>query len=530
VVQKPDYNRWFWGLMGLAAMLLFFRLGAAPVYILDEAKNAQCAREMWLSGNWIVPTFNGGLRTDKPALHYWFMGFSYAVFGDGAAQARLFSALLGIGVLWVTFMEVKRYADEARAFFTTLVLALSPHFLFEFRLSVPDPYLIFFTTAGLFAGFNYVHKGNRKALLVCAALLGMAVLAKGPVALVLPGLIFFIYVVVSKKWLVFRDPFLLVAILLAVGIAFPWYYAVHLQTDGAFTRGFFLDHNLNRFSSEKEGHGGPFIITPLIVMVGLLPFSLLIMNALRRKFNYWKDPLFVFAAIVVIVYVVFFSISSTKLPNYPMPCYPFAAIIAGYLLADIFANKFLLPQYNWWIWLVLSIVLPVGAFFGIKADPAVAHLAWVAFLLLPLTAGTVWAFIIRKNPVHAIKRLGWAWAVFAMVFLWVGYPLLYAENPVTKMLPAINEGKSPRILCYKAYNPGFNFNLPADRMIIDSLHGMKDLRDAVYQIGTAGQYSAVFVVTRLDFVEDFKGTPFREIGRQRDLFELPTTVIFKWDP
>jgi 4-amino-4-deoxy-L-arabinose transferase-like glycosyltransferase len=516
--------------MGLAALLLFVRLGAAPVYILDEAKNAQCAREMWNSGNWIVPTFNNGLRTDKPALHYWFMGFSYALFGDGAAQARLFSALLGLGVLWVTFWEVKRYAGAAKAFFTTLVLVLSPHFLFEFRLSVPDPYLIFFTTAGLFAGFGYLHLGNRKALLICAALLGIAVLAKGPVALALPGLSFFIYVLVAKKWMVFKDPFLILALLVAVGIAFPWYYAVHLQTDGAFTRGFFLDHNLNRFSSEKEGHGGPFIITPIIVLVGLLPFSLLTINAFRRKFNYWKDPLFVFAAIVVMVYVVFFSISSTKLPNYPMPCYPFAAVIAGYLLADIFENKFLLAPYNWWIWLFLAVILPIGAFFGIKADTAVAHLAWVAFLLLPLTAGTIWAFAIRKNPVIAIKRLGLAWVGFAMVFLWVGYPLLYAENPVTKMLPLINEAKKPRILCYKAYNPGFNFNLPADKMVIDSLHEMKELIDSGNQLSTDARYSDVFVITRLDFAEEFKGTHFREIGRQRDLFELPTTVIFKWEP
>jgi len=530
VVNQPSYNKWFWGLMGVGAILLFFRLGAAPVYILDEAKNAQCAREMWLAGDWIVPTFNNGLRTDKPALHYWFMGLSYAVFGEGAAQARLFSAILGLGVLWLCFAQVRRYAGEAKAFFTTLVLVLSPHFLFEFRLSVPDPYLIFFTTAGLFAGFNYLAYGNRKALLICAALLGIAVLAKGPVALALPGLSFFVYVLVTKKWQVFRDPFLVLALLIALGIAFPWYYAVHLQTDGAFTRGFFLDHNLNRFSSEKEGHGGPFIITPIIVMVGLLPFSLLIVNALKRKLPYWKEPLFVFAAIVVMVYVVFFSISSTKLPNYPMPCYPFAAVLAGYLLTDVFEKRVELPQYNWWIWLFLSIILPVAAYFGIKAEPAVAHLAWIAFLLLPLTVGTIWAFNSRKRPAVALNRLGMAWTIFAGIFLWIGYPLLYAENPVTKMLPLMGMGRNARIICYKAYNPGFNFNLPADKMIIDSAAGMMELVDSGYKLWTSAKYSDVFVLTRLDYVDEFKGTHFKEIARQRDLFELPTTVIFKWEP
>jgi hypothetical protein len=213
-----------------------------------------------------------------------------------------------------------------------------------------------------------------------------------------------------------------------------------------------------------------------------------------------------------------------------MPCYPFAAILAGYFLSDIFEKKQLLPRYNWWIWLVLSLGLPAAAYFGIRAEPAVKHLAWVAFLLLPLSLGTFWAFMLRRNTVMALQRLGWAWVMFSAVFLWIGYPLLYAQNPVTQMLPLISKDKHPRILCYKAYNPGFNFNLPAESMRIDTVADMQQLGDSSYRIWTEARYSDVFVVTRLDFVEEFKGTHFREIARQRDLFELPTTVIFKWEP
>lgn len=514
--------------MGISALLLFVHLGAAPVYILDEAKNAQCAREMWLAGDWIVPTFNHQLRTDKPALHYWFMGISYSVFGAGAAQARLFSALCGLGVLWVCFAQVRRYAGEGVAFFTALILALSPHFLFEFRLSVPDPYLIFFTTAGLFAGFRYLNNGSRQSLMLCAFLLGIAVLAKGPVALVLPGLCFFIFVFVSKKWQVFKDPALVAAFVIAVGIAFPWYYAVHLKTDRAFTRGFFLDHNLNRFSAEKEGHGGPFIITPLIVLAGLLPFSLLIIPALRKKMGYRKEPLFLFSAIVVGVYVVFFSISSTKLPNYPMPCYPFAAVLAAYLLRDVFEQKVALPAFTWWVWLLVSVLLPVAAYLGIKGEPAVAHLAWIGFLLLPLTLFSVFAFIKRRHPVIALRRLGVGWLILGMVFLWMGYPLLYRENPVTRLLPVAGN-ENARMVYFKAYNPGFNFNLPENKMIIPGWDNMDSLVANARKIKAEGKAGELFVITRADHVAAFEGRPFREIARQRDLFELPTTVIFKWE-
>ncbi len=67
-----------------------------PVYILDEAKNAACAMEMLQRTDWITPTFNGHLRTDKPPLHYFFMMTAYSLFGVSPFSARLFSVILGV--------------------------------------------------------------------------------------------------------------------------------------------------------------------------------------------------------------------------------------------------------------------------------------------------------------------------------------------------------------------------------------------------------------------------------------------------
>jgi 4-amino-4-deoxy-L-arabinose transferase-like glycosyltransferase len=514
--------------MGMAALLLFAGLGSAPIYILDEAKNAQCAREMWHEGNWVYPTFNGNLRTDKPALHYWFMMVSYTVFGEGAAQARFFSAVLGLCVLLITYYQVRRYAGDSVAFFSALTLMLSPHFLFEFRLSVPDPYLIFFTTAGLFYGFRYLHQKSRPSLFICAALLGIAVLAKGPVALALPGLVFLVFMLAEKKWWVLKDPALLVALMIAIGIAFPWYYAVHVQSGGAFTRGFFLDHNLNRFSAEKEGHGGPFIITPLIVLIGLLPFSLLLIQSFKKNYRYWQQPLFKFSAIVLFVYVVFFSVSSTKLPNYPMPCYPFAAVLAGFLLKDIF-NGFTKPaKWTWWVWMIVATILPVAAFVGLRAEPAVAHLSWVAGLLLMLPIGTLFAFFGRNHAQTGLIRVAATWLIFSMIFLWVGYPLIYRENPVTRLLPMLKEYPKSVVVSYKAFNPGFNFNLGKDKMLLQEFNDINALKQSGREIEALG--AVMYVITRLDYTKEFEASGFRELARERDLFELPTTVILKWEP
>ncbi len=94
-------------MLGLLALLLFIRLGATPIYILDEAKNAQCAREMLQKGDWIVPTFNNELRTDKPPLHYFFMMLAYKVFGINEFAARFFSVVMGLLTVFLTYLFTK---------------------------------------------------------------------------------------------------------------------------------------------------------------------------------------------------------------------------------------------------------------------------------------------------------------------------------------------------------------------------------------------------------------------------------------
>ncbi len=193
---KPSY---FWILFGAVTAILFIRLGATPIYILDEAKNAQCAREMLQRGDFIVPTFNGELRVDKPPLHYFFMMAAYKMFGVNEFSARFFSVIMGLLTILVTYNYTKRLFNVLAAFCACIVLATSTQFLFEFRLSVPDPYLIFFITLGLFSAFTWLKENNIPQLYISAAAFALATLAKGPVALALPGLCLLIWIVIEKR-------------------------------------------------------------------------------------------------------------------------------------------------------------------------------------------------------------------------------------------------------------------------------------------------------------------------------------------
>lgn len=518
-------NKWFWWLISLTSLLLFFRLEAAPIYILDEAKNAQCAREMLLRNDWIVPTFNGELRTDKPALHYWFMIFSYKLFGVNEFAARFFSVLMGIGTLTITYFFTSKWLSKGAAFFAVLVLALSTQFLFEFRLSVPDPYLIFFTTAGLFCGYSYLQQKQWKWIVFTAISLGLATLAKGPVALALPGLCIVSFLIFSKKWSALLDARFLAAAAIYTIVAVPWYYAAHKATNGAWTKGFFFEHNLNRFSSEMEGHGGPFIITPSIVFIGLLPLCAFIFSALKKSTGLWKIPFTKFSYIIIIIYIVFFSISRTKLPNYPMPCYPFVAILLGYWLNEIMITGKRLPLYGFVILLILAFSIPIGGWFALKHEAETTSISGYAWCLAFLPVALIWLIIKQKewSNKKLILHIYYMYFLFNLIFLTILYPIVYNQNPVLKVQENMKDNSE--LVAYQDFNPAFLFNLPNNKCKVIIFQHPDSLKNYLNKL--TNQEKNRYIVTRADRLSSIDSPFYRIIAQHHDLFENPTTVLLE---
>jgi len=307
----------------VAFFLYLFNSWGVSIYILDEAKNSSCAREMLESGNWLVPTYNYDLRTDKPPLHYFFMMLSYSVFGVNPFSARLFSAVFGALTILVTFLYTKRFTNIKTAFWTAVVLLASIHLSLQFHLAVPDPYLIFFMTWSIFAFFAATRDGSKYDWLWMYLSMGLATLTKGPVAILLPGLIFLLYLIFSKnlnwKMIVRLKPHF--GVLIVIAVVLPWYLMNGLATDWEWTRGFFFDHNLERFSGEREGHGGSFLITLGFVLIGLFPFAVLLPQALRNAFRNRKENFVLYNLVAGLTIVGFFMVSQTKLPNYTFGSY-----------------------------------------------------------------------------------------------------------------------------------------------------------------------------------------------------------------
>ncbi|SEK58388.1 ArnT family glycosyltransferase [Parapedobacter koreensis] len=500
-----------------AALLLLLGLGAAPVYILDEAKNAQTAREMLEQKEWIVPTFNGTLRSHKPPLHYYFMQLSYTFFGVNAFGARFFSAIMGWLTVWITWYFVKKFIGKQEASWAAVTLLLSTHFLFEFRLAVPDPYLIFFVTAGTLCFHAYVMENRMKWLMLSAIAIALAILAKGPVALALPGLSVICWTLMTKRFPALLSFRMILYFLTILAVAAPWYVAVHIATDGAFSREFFFTHNVGRFKKPMEDHGGNIALIPVIVFTGLLPLSVFAVNIFKSKSHFQGNALWQLSLYVAVITILFFSISGTKLPNYPMSCYPFVAILVGCCLARLTAYHPAGGRDALWVLLFLSCGLFVGGFVALSFEKALKNMMmWPLIFLIPIIATAIALRQQRKKGIGpALVVISGGYALFNLVALSLAYPALYQQNPVAKTVHLFQPGE--QVYAYKRYNSAYNFYL--DNPII-VLSDKKSLQELLARSPNAK------IISRENELAGLAGIPIKVIASENDLFETPTTVIF----
>jgi 4-amino-4-deoxy-L-arabinose transferase-like glycosyltransferase len=442
----------------LSVLLFSANLSGISIYILDEAKNSTAAREM-LDGNHIVPTFNYELRTDKPPLHYYFMMLSYTLFGVNEFGARFFSACCGIAFVMITFFFTRKFLDKRSAFWSALVLLSSIQVIIQFHMAVPDPYLIFFFTLTLFAAYSFYIEKKRYWLYVAYAAISLAVLAKGPVALLLAGAVWFLFLVVRKDLSLktiasFR---LLEGFLIMCALIIPWYVVVHIQTKGAWTNGFFFTHNFGRFTNTMEGHGGSFLLIPLYVVLGLFPFSLFIIPAIRQ---YWKkkhNSFLTLCAIVGLVVIVFFSLSSTKLPSYPAPSFAFLAVLLGFYINKKIKSRGKTILATYIVYFLIATAFPIAVHIvleDVMGLPEIKTLAYW-FLLLPLGAVLAVSLFLRNQTKYAFMSICVSWVLTTLIFFYNIFPQIDQRNAVAKSLQFIKP--SDTIYYYGKFNPSFAF-------------------------------------------------------------------------
>ena len=263
-------------LLAVGGLLTFPNLGAPALWDMDEGVNAECGREMLEADQWVVPTFNWELRTAKPVLTYWLMRLSYDAFGVDEWAARLPSAVCSLLTVLVTYELGRRMFGPPTGLLAGVALASCvQHALLAHAATTDAPLVLCLTAA--FALVRVGQEGGGRGFLVWPGLaVGVALLAKGPVGLALPGFATLLFLGWNRELGRLLDRRLVWGLLLTLVVATPWYALVATETRGEWPKAFFLNENLNRATTPQESHSGPVVYYLGCVLVLFAPWSAVI--------------------------------------------------------------------------------------------------------------------------------------------------------------------------------------------------------------------------------------------------------------
>jgi len=309
---------WFLFALGILILASFFvGLGSAPLFDVDEGAFSEATREMMLSKNYLTTYLNGAPRFDKPILIYWVQLVSVKMFGINEFAFRLPSALAGTAWATSIFLFFRKESGNRQAFFAAAMMVLSLQVIVIAKAAIADGLLNCFLAITMFALLQHFKTGSKHALHLAFATAGFGMLTKGPIAILIPAAVSFLFALherAVKQWI--RMIFNPIGILLFLCIALPWYLLEYRDQGMAFIEGFFFKHNLSRFNSSFEGHSGSMLYYIPVIIVGMMPFTGLFFTVLIKIKSLLADRTNRFLLIWFLFVFVFFSLSGTKLPHY----------------------------------------------------------------------------------------------------------------------------------------------------------------------------------------------------------------------
>ena len=325
---RPYLDHIIIGVLAIVSIAMFFyALGGIGFIGPDEPRYAAIARAMLLSGDYITPRLYGSPWFEKPPLMYWGAVLGYKILGINEAGARFPSALGAALCVFLIYWCGRKVWDRATGFVAALVFATSiGSFAFARAASMDMPLTTCLTMALVFflVGSNDTSPRRRLYFYCFYASLGLGVLAKGPVAVLLPALSLGLFLLVRHKlddWKTWHPK----ALWITAAVAVPWFALCTIVNRWEFIKVFFINQNIERFTTTIHGHGRPFYFFLPVLLLLTFPWTFVLISALRRTFSKNEGILWWWA----VVPFVFFSISGSKLPGYILPMVPPIALLLG---------------------------------------------------------------------------------------------------------------------------------------------------------------------------------------------------------
>lgn len=477
-------------LMVVLLALWIARLGASPLLDVDEGAFAEATRELTIGHDWGSTTLNGVDRFDKPILIYWFQAVSLKMFGLNEFAVRLPSALCAF--LWclaIGQFAWRRFGPQvAIAAAGILATCLGPMLIG--RAATADSLLNLLLTVATLDLWRHLENGRDGPRRRAFAWIGLGLLAKGPVALLIPA-------AAAGLWLLTnRDRSRLLRLVgdakawaLLVGIAAPWYIYAIARHGMAFVDGFLLHHNLERFTGSLEGHAGSLFYYLEVLPAAMMPWTPLLVPIAMHLRTRWREPVGRFMLLWLGFVLVFFSLSGTKLPHYvlygftPLVLLAAQELVVGKLalrlslcvtIIGIVALGAAMP----WIAHTLSLTQHDPLYQTLLATAPPAPWIWICVPVgLLVFALTIWVpnvrhYITESDGAVFAALLAAGWLVLA-VLPWVGQTMQDPIRTLARTVPIAQMTllDRQRVVQWRLHQPSVAFYLNQTAERADPVNG-----------------------------------------------------------
>ncbi len=448
----------------------FWRLGAIPLIGFDEGSYAECSREMLASGDWVVPTCNGGPFFDKPPAAFWLQAASMRAFGVNSFAARLPSAVESLALVALTVFLGTRLFSRRAGLMAGFALATSTLAAGLARLAIIDALFTLTITASLGAfllaylpenGTEPFPQPRRAAetgaaekrclspfFLVFWAGMGGSMMVKGPAGPVLILATVLVFLLIRRDLRAIRRAMPVAGIVLAAAIALPWYVAVNERTGGAFVREFIVHQNLQRALGKDFQHNAPFYYYVPVLAAAFFPWSVFLPAALSsRKHETEKARnrsgiASLFLTVWIGVVFVTFSALRSKLPGYMFPIYPAAALMVARLWSNAIDEKGATLRRS--VLAAAAAACTAAAVMLIVPPYLREPIPGLMTALIPMSAALVlgcaaaYVLVMAGRPMAAFGALCAGMTAFVGVIVYVGLPIAARPNAI----PAMELGRS----------------------------------------------------------------------------------------
>lgn len=346
-------------LLAAAILPYFVDLGGSSIWDANEAYYVETPREMMDRGDYVFPMWNYEPRLNKPVLSYWMVIGLYKMFGVSVGVERIGIAIAGMLIIAAAFvlgglLSHRRFAWPA-ALLAATGLAVDPRlFMFARRIFI-DMWISAFMvlTLVLFALSERMPERRRLFLVLMYVSAGLGVLTKGPIAVLLPGLVFAAYLLAHGELKRATQMMIPAGILIVLAIVVPWYFQLYQRDGWKYIVSFFVGENVGRFTSgigQQEPRSWYFYAP--VVFGDSLPLSLFLVPAAML---WWRtrERMQTLLWLWIVLIVVFFSFSHDKQDLYIFPIAPAVAALA----AAAIVRRDEIPKSVWIASAVLGILV-----------------------------------------------------------------------------------------------------------------------------------------------------------------------------